>query len=249
MLRLPTLALLVLFVVPACSAVVQPDPGRLGSGGVDAPIVPREDAPIAPGEDVPVPRPDVPGDPCAGVVCEGGETCVDGSCVCPTGACCPGCEVGSLCVDGACEACGRAGEICCGDGSCLESSDVCYADLCRPCGDPSEPCCADGDCRGGATCNGALCVRDDCGNPGQPCCGGDTCNGTAVCVADIFSRTCRECGVLDGPCCAGGTCGSGMLVCQRGTCEACGGAFQACCAGGTCREGRCDGVARICRPG
>jgi hypothetical protein len=243
---------LLVLTLPACSAVVQPDPSRLGEGldaaAGDAPLGPGEDG--GPGQDVPAIDQDAPGDACAAVVCERGERCIEGACVCPPDACCPACELGSNCVEGSCEPCGRGGETCCDGVTCFDASEVCYADLCRPCGAPTQPCCASGTCDSGATCNGAVCVRSDCGNPGQPCCGDGSCAEGAVCTSSPFSgRTCQTCGIDGGPCCPGGTCGTDTLFCDRGTCRGCGGVAQPCCPGELCRGGVCDRFARICRPG
>src|SRR5688572_33082479 len=105
---------LLLALLPACSAIVTPDPNRLG-GGLDAATA----EPDAPGNDDDAPigldtfvEVDAPPIPCADG-CPDGEVCEGGVCVCPDGACCPACTAPEVCLDGTCGLCGATGEPCC----------------------------------------------------------------------------------------------------------------------------------------
>lgn len=196
------LVLLVLSsLVPACSAVVSPNLGRLG--GTDAGSLVDLDgaAACASGLVLCAGRcVDVSSDPSAcgrcGNACGTGASCVSGTCVCPAGA--PGCAPvtgigdpadcgasharclgGQLCVAGACE-CRPALTLV--GGACVDlSSDPDH------CGTPSHRCadvCQAGTCRGG--CGDGLRECDDacvdlsrdplnCGECGHACSGRSAC--------------------------------------------------------------------------
>jgi hypothetical protein len=248
--------LLVLAALPACSALVHPDPSRLGEGdgggsSLDAPS--REDVPLAQpdvpeGSDVPVVQPDVPGGPTCEIACEGGTVCIDGACVCPDGACCPGCHDDELCVVGTCLRCGHETESCCSEARCLEDGLACVEDRCARCGELFGPCCAGGGCHDGASCIGGTCLRDDCGDSGERCCEGAGCLPGLACVDPfpIGEPRCRACGDRTEPCCDG-ECNGERLVCNGGSCETCGGNTQACCGGGVCGAGLdCDMFSMRC---
>ena len=145
-----------------------------------------------------------------------------------------GCAMGLDCSEGTCEgeACGAAGQACCGEG--MERPEGgecggggrCVEDLCvAPCGGLGQACCADDDgeptCDGDAECIDDKCANEEteeCGGRGEACCAGpmdEQCRGEAECMAG----TCEE-GTGEG-----GTGGEG------GPGEECGGPGQGCCAG------------------
>jgi hypothetical protein len=228
----------------ACSAIVQPDPGRLGGHdagrSIDAFVVPGTDAPIATtddafvvlGDDAPLMEPDAYTGEVCGEPCTDGTVCVGGECLCPEGLCCPGCADREVCVDASCEDCGGEGEWCCRGGGC-ESGTTCEGDRCEPCGGPGERCCA-GSCRDGVMCNAEGVCATECGVVGQPCCEGRCFEGRCRGGFPFGEATCQACGGRGQECCDGAC--DGMLTCSSGTCRGCGTEGEPCC-GGT----RCDG--------
>jgi MYXO-CTERM domain-containing protein len=146
-------------------------------------------------------------DPCAGITCDAGLSCVRGECVdCNVSGCGPGevcradvcvadrcatrtCAGTEMCVDGMCSrACGEgdcpSGQRCASDGTC-----------------ESDPCTGM-DCGTGRFCEAGTCRADPC--VGMTCPRGD------VCVSSM--------GCIDDPC-AGVTCGAGRRceASDRGT--------------------------------
>lgn len=229
---LRALVLALLFASAGCSALVAPDPARLGGdGGPGA----NRDAFVAPGTDA------GPGG------CATGEIRCGGVCVTPAsdpahcGSCTRTCDATQSCVSGVCTGpggggvlgnpsdCGPSHAVCTDLRVCLAGSCVCrtpYTDVggtCTDltsdpnnCGSPGNRCprncaggvCVGGDCPPGTTsCDGA-CVdlRRDPGNCGD-C--GRSCRATQVCIGQ-----CRDVSVPAGcttcPC----DCGGGAQCCQ-----------------------------------
>ncbi len=254
---LPRLGLTALtLVLGACSALVSPDPSRLGGGqdagpSMDAPaerpdarIDPAQDAPLPVENDafVPVEDPDAFVMPGCDPPCGGGTSCVDGMCVCPLDACCPGCAMDQECVGGTCESCGREGEVCCGGVRCAGAT-TCESFRCVSCGSAGERCC-EGACFEGLTCSPEDVCESDCGFSGQACCEGGVCfEGSCDGGGPFGGPTCQGCGDRGERCCEGRRCNDAALVCGGlGQCEECGGFTQACCAGGLCDgDRRCTG--------
>jgi hypothetical protein len=238
----------------ACSALVAPDPSRLGGrdagiASMDAPLLPGPDAFVPPGTDSgPVPddapslEPDAFAPPTCPEPCTEGRVCVGAACVCPEGACCPGCSAEEVCADGRCEGCGRSGEPCCAGSGC-ESGATCEAGTCTECGEPGQICCA-GACLPDVTCTpDGRCVSD-CGVVGRACCEGGVCFEGACSGGDPFGggMTCQACGERGQACCDGSC--SGGLVCASGTCTGCGQDGEPCC-GDRCDTGLlCNGSRR-----
>ena len=73
-----------------------------------------------------------PADPCDGVECAEGETCVDGVCETDVVACDPECADGETCVDGVCET-----DVVACDPACAEG-ETCVDGACTPEGDGGE---------------------------------------------------------------------------------------------------------------
>ncbi len=247
---LGSLSLLVAASVVGCTALVSPDPGRLGAGE-DTSIVGTDAGHIeldAGGDPIDAfSLTDAPGledasESCA-APCEDGRLCVDGSCVCPEGACCPGCGADEACLAGTCAPCGGLNQFCCGD-RCAGADAICLGGRCAQCGRPGDPCCAGGGCVAPATCDGTTC-HGTCGEVGQACCTGNRCALGTVCAGSFpLPMSCAVCGGVGQPCCDGGTCAGDALACDRGgNCQTCGGALETCCTGGRCRD------ARTCRLG
>lgn len=229
-------------LLPACSAVVSPDPGRLGGsdGGT-----PGEDAPgvtctgteiVCDGRCV---DPSADESACGGCgrTCTAAQTCVSGVCTCTPGS--PGCGV----VDpglGDPAACGASrvrcgvGELCLG-GVCTcrpgltPVSGECVDLLTDPshCGVPGMRCpeaCRAGVCA--ASCSDALtncdgaCVslrRDplNCGECGRVCNGREVClSGSCREVSPATGCTSCPCDACDRLCCTLPTSGaSGVPYC------------------------------------
>ena len=164
---------------------------------------------------------------------------------CGSCACTPACDVCFTCQDGpntpgTCvadaaqvgDACGNAGQVCQGDGSC--ACDAASCPSCKTCGGDGQ-CAACADC-----CDGSgVCQDGDtntaCGSSGTcaVCTGQEQCQGqTCVCMPDCAGRDCGANG-CDGSCrsctapstCGGGNPGvPGVCGCTPNTCAAQGGA-------------------------
>jgi hypothetical protein len=158
-------------------------------------------------------------------LCQGGDVCVQGTCVPPCGAAEFDCIPPYVCQEGLCVDPGCIGRTC-------DVGQVCRAGACV------------GGCEGvrcplGQECRLGLCV-DPCAGVSCP---GAVCEGGA-CLANCHCRTCgggQVC-AADGHCvdtgCDGVTCPAGQ-VCRQGACrDAC---QDASCPGGAaCHDGACD---------
>jgi hypothetical protein len=90
-------------------------------------------------------------------ICDAGQACVTGACVCNESSCPNGCCSGSKCIAGTASiACGKAGGTC----ATCSTSQVCQSGACVtpkkargiPCSSPNE--CASGNCVEGVCCDG-----------------------------------------------------------------------------------------------
>lgn len=187
------------------------------------------------------------GDPCE--VCEGGEVCSGGDCVCTTQhhqACVNGDVYSFDSCDGQEDKAEECGEHLCQDATC--QPPACPDQFCN--GDETPCSCAEdcGDCPAGESCQAdqceVVCEDDLCGagedkctcpaDCGEPCegkeCGDDNCGGSC--------GTCQPpLACLDGSCvgCGDGQCGAGEDVCN---CPAdCFGGCLGCCEGTECKAG------------
>lgn len=214
--------------VASCSAIVQPDPGRLGGsdgGGLD---VGRDGGDVDGAIDAPV-LPDVPGD--AGPVCP--TSCDDGiACTVDT------CQMGR-CVN-------TPNESLCPDGERCSPVSGCVPDACRTAA----------DCDDGVFCNGAeQCVP---GGPGTGCTRGaaPSCDDGLSCTTDACDATLDDCvnAPNDGACDDGVDCtidrcmpgGTSRDGCTHvGDDAICGGLF--CTTGSRCSPTGCTpGAMRLC---
>ena len=126
---------------------------------------------------------------------------------------------------GMCQACGKADQPCCSDGTSCEMGLGCLrnpaGNKCGTCGGAGQPCCGggnNGSCQMGFACTGrdmtspGMCQT--CGGMGQPCCSGNmACQTGLGCVAGATGNTCGTCGGMGQPCCGtggGGTCTMGL---------------------------------------
>lgn len=110
-------------------------------------------------------------DPCDGVTCDAGETCVNGQCAADDACADVTCDAGQSCVDGTCVADDACPDVPCDAGqSCVDGTCV------------ADDACADVTCNDGETCVDGTCVADDpCAD--VTCNDGESCvDGT--CVAD-----------------------------------------------------------------
>ena len=176
-------------------------------------------------------------------ICNSGQDCVSGNCVCNAASCSSGCCDGDTCNSPTAAHCGLNGAACvtctafedCISGSC---TFVCNAASC-----PSG-CCDGNICRPGTT--DAL-----CGTGGATC---DTCTASEDCISGICTFVCNAASCPSG-CCEGGVCyvdnaahcgtgGGGCvgcntdLACSSGTCT---------CTTSSCSSGCCD--SNVCYPG
>jgi len=172
---------------------------------------------------------------CGDGECQGGRTCQQGSCLCPSdlGLC------GGVCTAGSAQCCNDPD---CGDGgACSQGSCSCATDfrLCKGLCIAATSCCDDNDCPG-STCQGGACVGGGCtggdercsDNSIQTCVSGSwgtgTSCGTQTCVQSGNSASCQECTNGDQRCnnnvvetCVNGHWGS-SASCGAGTCIATG---------------------------
>ena len=189
-----------LLTVSACSAVVSPDPARLGGRdaavppGVDAAVPPRVDAATPPGVDAALPPVGL-GDPNAcgpsRTTCSSDRLCVGGSCQCRP----PLTDVGGRCIDLQTDPdnCGMPGNRCggrvCALGSCVnacpdgtrECDNACVNVRTDPlnCGECGRTCRATQACQGGE-------CRDVSVAPGCTSCPCDACRGSTCCTLPVF---------------------------------------------------------------
>lgn len=191
-----------------------------------------------------------------GVRCGGAETCVDGSCGCEApaeecgsiisstcidtttsesncGACGARCGNDEFCNGGDCEACGGAGEPCCGSWSdTLSDSDGCPGTELICVGDRQSPdsrCTCPNThmvCRG--SCVDPKTSNSHCGTCGNSCSAGLAGIGSETCV----DGDCADCGQEVGqPCCEVGSLLTGPML-------SCNGPFLRCSTDtGLCRRG------------
>lgn len=205
----------------ACSAIVEPDPSRLGAPvDVDAAVTADAGAGggCAPGllrcgGACVNPATDTASCGGCGRVCGPGESCISGVCTCPPGTSCAP-------VLGNPDSCGASGQVC-------ADSQVCGGDRCV--------------CRPGLTDVGGRCVdlRSDpssCGSPGNRCPG-----DAPVCSGGVCRRGCPDAlSECDGAC-----------VDTRRDPRHCGGCFDGCdrdqvCVDGNCRDYRAAGSCSAC---
>jgi hypothetical protein len=132
--------------------------------------------------------------------CKNGQSCRNGTCVCPDGQ-------ASLNTNNDCGSCGT---ICANGQSCRNGTCVCpdgqtSLNTNNDCGSCGTICANGQSCRNG-TCvcpdgHTSLNTNDDCGSCGTICSGDLSCqNGTCACPAGS-----QQCGMSDS-CCAPGTC-------------------------------------------
>jgi hypothetical protein len=185
------------------------------------------------------------------------------------GACGILCESGQSCVDGACQGCVGAdcsmdcpgGLVDCGDGTCVDlMSDPDHCGACgAACG--AVQTCVGGACQcpSGTLSCGSSCVDiagdpQNCGSCGSACAPGETCSGgecqcpagNTPCpgaCADLSSDT-ANCGVCGAVCPAGNLCSQGACVCPAGKVD-CGGT----CADLTSDLGNCGACGNMCVQG
>ena len=214
------------------SACAQGGPGRVGAdSGSPAPDVPAVDT----------------GNPCE-PACEGGETCVAGTCMpmsmcgpdgtCPLGqSCCPsGCS--SLPTDvlncGGCgRDCGTTGDACvsgqcrCHGASGCTAGDACCEDGCANLLESANNCGACGRVCG----DGQVCELGECVTP--PC--DPACTNDEVCNADTSACMCGSGpGCVDGRSCCGASC-----IDTQSDRNNCGGCGTMCTGAQVCLDGRC----------
>lgn len=87
--------------------------------------------------------------------------------------------------------CGLAGLACCTSGApCSDASTICSNGTCQPCGRGGNVCCANASCLQPYVCTNGNCVQ--CGMEGSPCCTSGTacvqpfvCDGTNTCVKPL----------------------------------------------------------------
>jgi hypothetical protein len=118
-----------------------------------------------------------PADPCDGVTCGDGETCVAGVCVADDPCADVTCSNGEECVDGECVAVDPCADVTCPDGEeCVDGECVAV--------DP----CADVTCPDGETCVDGECVADDPNGGGPDAQAGET----------YYAANCAACHAADG---------------------------------------------------
>ncbi|MET0387903.1 MAG: hypothetical protein ABW321_18165 [Polyangiales bacterium] len=165
---------------------------------------------------------------CGGVEfgCEDGMSCIDGQCV---AAACAGvtCEVGTICENGSCRAP-------CEDVQC-PLGQVCRSGLCKdPCAGVScnaGSVCREGACLESCACSGCpsgqVCDADS-GRCAEAGCEGKTCPAGQACAQGQCVDACRDARCPHGAACSGGACentapvapqagGSAPLINQAGT--------------------------------
>ncbi len=125
-------------------------------------------------------------------LCNGTETCQNGTCVSGTAL---NCDDGNVCTDDSCDAIAGCQNVnddtnTCDDGEPCTSDDVCSAGTCA--GTPGPDCCQiDSDCD-----DGNVCTDDQCGGGvctavanAAACDDGNTCTDGDVCSQEVCSGT------------------------------------------------------------
>ncbi len=133
-------------------------------------------------------------DPCAGVSCEQGQRCEQGTCVCDERSCSGGCCAGTVCKALAVGSCGPPG------GACM-ACDLQRADRCGP-----DGC----QCGSGAACSqGQRCEAGSCRCDAASC--GGCCAANGSCLPGSTALACGKSGgachvCKDDKVCSGGKC-------------------------------------------
>ena len=172
------------------------------------------------------------GTACAnGLVCDGMETCVAGTCTAGTA---PDCDDSNLCTA---DSCGEPGGCanaaiagCCNVDDDCDDTDICTVDVCSGPGgtcsaSPITDCCiADVDCDDGNDCTTDVCnsgTNRCLRTPVAGCCTVDTdCDDGNACTADTCNAATGECGnaAIDDCCLADGDCDDSN-TCTMDSCD------------------------------
>ena len=165
------------------------------------PPTPQPPTPQPPTTQPPTPQPPTtqPPDPCASVSCSNGKVCRNGSCVCPSGQCCPSCTGGQQCQNGSCVTPDPCGGVISGPTSCGSCQRLATNGCTRSCvSTMSGPSSCSGSCQRLAT-NG--CTRSCVSTVSGP----SSCSGSCQRLSTTgCTRSCVS--TMSGPSSCSGSC-------------------------------------------